>query len=175
MSELARRYAVALYEACPDETALRTLFDRLRTPPELWESLTSPAVSPEEKCRVLERCLADETVRPELRRFARLLAEKGRMALLGEIVREFHELDLCRRNAAECTLICVRPPDDASQERIRTLLCRLHHKSEVILNLRTDPALLGGFILEIEGVTYDQSVRGRLRNLARHLEEVGTT
>ena len=34
-----------------------------------------------------------------------------------------------------------------------------------------DTALLGGFILELEGVTYDKSVRGALSGLSRQLEE----
>ena len=34
-----------------------------------------------------------------------------------------------------------------------------------------DPSLLGGFTLELEGVTYDKSVRGALAGLTRQLEE----
>lgn len=173
MSELARRYAEAFYGLYTNEAGLREAAGRLRKIPELWESLTSPAVSPGEKERVLSR-LAGLSDQPELLRFFQLLAKKGRISLLPGILEEFHKLDLHRRNAAECVMTCVRPPDPASQERIRTLLCRMHHKSEVSLILRTDPALLGGFILNMEGVTYDQSVRGRLRDLARHLEEVET-
>ena len=33
-----------------------------------------------------------------------------------------------------------------------------------------EPALLGGFTLTIEGVTYDKSVRGALADLKRQLE-----
>jgi F0F1-type ATP synthase delta subunit len=38
-----------------------------------------------------------------------------------------------------------------------------------------DPSLIGGFILTIEGVSYDRSVRGRLQGLSRYLEEVSAT
>ena len=53
----------------------------------------------------------------------------------------------------------------------RLALCRLHHKQDVEFEVRTDPALLGGFTLEIEGMRYDKSVRGALAGLARQLEE----
>ena len=71
-------------------------------------------------------------------------------------------------------MTCVRVPDAGRREQIKAALCRLHHKSEVRLIIKTDPGLLGGFILNIEGVTYDRSIRGGLRDLARHLEEVNT-
>ena len=71
-------------------------------------------------------------------------------------------------------MTCVRVPDAGRREQIKAALCRLHHKSEVRLIIKTDPGLLGGFILNIEGVTYDRSIRGGLLALARHLEEVNT-
>ena len=40
-----------------------------------------------------------------------------------------------------------------------------------LFDVRMDPSLLGGFTLELEGVTYDKSVRGALAGLTRQLEE----
>ncbi|MDY4785606.1 F0F1 ATP synthase subunit delta [Pygmaiobacter massiliensis] len=51
------------------------------------------------------------------------------------------------------------------------MLCKLHHKRFVRLEIQQDPTLLGGFLLEIEGVRYDRSVRSRLENLAKQLQE----
>ena len=56
-------------------------------------------------------------------------------------------------------------------EKLRAALCRLHHKKEIVFDVRTDPALLGGFTLDIEGVRYDKSVRGALGRMGRQLEE----
>jgi F-type H+-transporting ATPase subunit delta len=72
-------------------------------------------------------------------------------------------------------MTCVHIPSEEQQDKIKQMLCRLHHKSEVILIFHIDPALLGGFTLQIEGVTYDRSVRGRLIGLSRYLEEVNAT
>lgn len=41
----------------------------------------------------------------------------------------------------------------------------------MVFEIRIDPSLLGGFTLELEGVTYDKSVRGALAGLSRQLEE----
>lgn len=171
MSELASRYALALYGLFQDEETLRASASGLRAVPELWDALTNPSVHPDVKQRVLARQIAPEEPE-ELKNFFALLVRRGRMALLPDILREYHGLALRDKNAAECVMTCVREPDAEHQARIRAALCRLHRKSEVYLRFRLDPSLLGGFILNIEGMTYDRSVRGELRALARHLEEV---
>ena len=172
MSELARRYAQALWGMGPGERELRGIAAALQSMPRVWEALLSPAVSPREKKAVLAR-LPGLGGDPVLLRFLELLAEKGRMALLPEVVEACHGLALDERNAAECVMTCVRAPDGAQQRRIVETLCKLHHRAEVLLTVRIDPALLGGFTLDIDGVTYDRSVRGGLRGLSRRLEEGG--
>ena len=150
MSELARRYAEALYDLSPDEEPLRATAQDMMADEALWEALRSPAVQAWEKT---------------------LLAEKGRMALLPEILEAFHTLALDRQGTARCRLTCVRVPGGAELEKLKAALCRLHHKADVVFEIRTDPSLLGGFTLELEGVTYDKSVRGALSGLKRQLEE----
>lgn len=108
MSELARRYAQALWQVSPDGEALERTARALMEEPALWEALCSPAVQAGEKGRVLARLPGLEEGGP-LPHFYRLLAEKGRMALLPEIVEAFHALELARRGGARCMLTCVRP------------------------------------------------------------------
>ena len=55
MSELARRYAQALWQASPDGEALERTARALMEEPALWEALCSPAVQAGEKGRVLAR------------------------------------------------------------------------------------------------------------------------
>ena len=170
MTELARRYAAALYAVSPDEETLSATAQAIMDNAPLWESLCSPAVQAWEKDRVLTRLpLLDG--HGLLLNFYRLLAEKGRMALLPEIVEAFHALELARRGGTRCMLTCVRPLEAEELEKLRAALCRLHHKKEIVFDVRTDPALLGGFTLDIEGVRYDKSVRGALGRMGRQLEE----
>ena len=170
MSELARRYAQALFEISPHEEPLKTTARAMMADAPLWEALCSPAVQAWEKDRVLTRLplLDDHGL---LLNFYRLLAEKGRMALLPEILEAYRDQALAQRGAARCRLTCVRPPEQVELEKLKQALCRLHHKRDVVFEIRTDPSLLGGFTLEIEGVRYDKSVRGALAGLTRQLEE----
>ena len=149
MSELARRYAQALYEVTPDEAGLRETAEALMGQSQLWAALCAPTVRAEEKKRLLARL-------PELERHGTLL--------------RFYRL-LAEKNTARCVLTCVRAPENEELEQIRKALCRLHHRADVQFEIRTDPSLVGGFILELEGIRYDKSVRGAMAGLSRYLEE----
>lgn len=168
MTELARRYARALYESAP-EVALETSARQMQDQPELWQALCSPAILPEEKQRVLGRLpfLKEGT----LLRFYNLLAKNGRMALLPEIIEAFTQCRLQAKGAAKCVLRCVQAPSQQTIEKLRRALCRLHKKDDIQFEIQIDPQLLGGFTLELEGVLYDKSVRGALEGMRRHLEE----
>ena len=168
MSELTRRYARALYLVSPDEAALRETAGALMGDAALWEALISPAVEPAEKVRVLERL---PFLSGPLLRFCCLLAEKGRMVLLPEILEAFHDEVLAGRDCARCVVTCAHGLEAGELDKLRRALCRLHHKKDIQFDLRVDPELLGGFTLDIEGVTYDKSVRGALRRLEQQLKE----
>ena len=66
---------------------------------------------------------------------------------------------------------CAQRPDPAELEKLRQALCRLHGKRDLRFEIQTDPALLGGFTLELDGVRYDKSIRGALEQMRRQLEE----
>ena len=48
---------------------------------------------------------------------------------------------------------------------------RRHGRAGVEMQVIVDPSLVGGFVLEIDGTTYNKSVSGQLHRLARRLQE----
>ena len=161
MGELADRYAQAFLEAGGDGAELARCARQLEEEPVLWEALCSPAVTPEEKGRVLARL--PELAPPDpVGRLLTLMAEKERPA---------RRLALEREGGALGTVTCARPLTEDQLGRLKETLCRLHRLKKVELEMRVDPALLGGLRLELQGVTYDKSVRGGLDALARTLGE----
>ncbi len=146
MSDLARRYAQALYGLTDDEEALRRTAGALMENTALWSVLRSPAVRAEEKERILAR-LPDLEDCETLLHFYQLLADKGRMDLLPEILDAFQDLALAQRDCARCVLTCVRPLEAAELSKLRLALCRLHHKRDTLFHDRMHPSLLGGYKL----------------------------
>ena len=78
MGELADRYARAFLEAGGDQAQLARSALALEGEAALWEALTSPAVEPEEKRRVLSRLPELAPPGPVSRLFG-LMAERGRL------------------------------------------------------------------------------------------------
>ena len=168
MGELADRYAQAFLEAGGDGAELARCARQLEKEPVLWEALCSPAVTPEEKGRVLARL--PELAPPDpVGRLLTLMAEKERLPLLPQVVQSARRLALEREGGALGTVTCARPLTEDQLGRLKETLCRLHRLKKVELEMRVDPALLGGLRLELQGVTYDKSVRGGLDALARTL------
>ena len=105
-----------------------------------------------------------------LKAFLQLLLEEGHLDALPEILPEFSRLALNAQGGMECVMTCARQPDEATQEAVRKAACKLRGAQNVVLQIKIDPSLLGGFVLDIDGVTYDRSVKGRLDRLARGME-----
>lgn len=173
MNELARRYAAAYFELDQNASRFADTALRIQGCAPLWNALISPAVDWHEKENVLRRLPFFADAPQQLLHFYQLLVRKNRVALLPEINEELQAMALESQNTAVCVMRCVREPDAARQKAIQSALCRLHHRDNVILKIQKDPALLGGFILEIDGITYDRSVRGQLRGMAARLQERG--
>ena len=170
MSEIAKRYAKALYELDQrTEVFCQIAYDLMQQPP-LWEALCSPVLQVKEKEHILKR-LPDLQSEPVYLSFYKLLVEKGRLKQLPEILKELEQLSCSERGCAQCTMHCVQIPDQQEQQALAKVLCRLHHKQEIQFQFVIEPELSGGFLLELDGITYDKSVRGVLRGLAGQMKE----
>ena len=134
--------------------------------PELRSVLRNPQVDPRTKSRLLDDLLGDAD--ELLRNFLRLTAEKGRIAGLEEIVREFERLVAAveRRLNVELTT-AYELSDDEAAEIVKQIEDASGRKVEATRTV--DPDLIGGIVLEAGSLRADASVRGRLERLRREL------
>ena len=171
MTELIQRYAAALYDlAQTDNMGLTGAAQELLEQEQLWKVLTSSAVRVEEKKELIRSAAPLAGLEP-LQAFLCLLAEEGHLDLVPDILEEVHQLELAADGGAVCVMTCAHKPDQAALDDVRRAVCRLRNLDRVVLQVKIDPELLGGFVLEVQGVTYDRSVKGRLERLAKGLEK----
>ncbi|MFR3664601.1 F0F1 ATP synthase subunit alpha [Flintibacter sp.] len=171
MTELIQRYAAALYDlAQTDNMGLTGAAQELLEQEQLWKVLTSSAVRVEEKKELIRSAAPLAGLEP-LQAFLCLLAEEGHLDLFPDILEEVHQLELAADGGAVCVMTCAHKPDQAALDGVRRAVCRLRNLDRVVLQVKIDPELLGGFVLEVQGVTYDRSVKGRLERLAKGLEK----
>ncbi len=151
----ARR--LGIMAAAADEERVRTL-------------LESPEVPAEQKAYRLAEVCGDE-VDDRGRKFLLVLAQNGRLGLLGEISRRFDELKAAEERNLDVEVLSTFPLTDAQAERLSDAL-KARFDKEVRLVSDVDPSLLGGAIVRAGDTVIDGSVRGRLDKLAESLARV---
>jgi F-type H+-transporting ATPase subunit delta len=165
----ARRYAEAAFQIAERDgtveawlSALALAEERLGDPA-VERLLSSPAIAPDARLRVMERILGPE-VRGAARNLLALLVRRGRIAQLPAVAREFRRLHARREGIVEAVVTSAGPLDEAERlalhERLQSLT-----GSRVEMRLEVDPALLGGLQVLIGDRLIDGSVRGRLERL----------
>jgi F-type H+-transporting ATPase subunit delta len=168
-----RTYAQALFDAARETGRLQQVAEELgdftaavRDVTELRSVLRNPQLEPRTKVAVLDELLggADELVR----NFLRLTAEKGRIAQIEEIAREFDRLLAIEERRLSVELTTAR---ELSDDEARDLLRQIEDASgrKIEATRKVDANLIGGFVLQAGSMRVDASVRGRLEGLRQEL------
>lgn len=169
----ARRYARAVFELASEEKVVETWARRLQvlrevlTDPRLQPVLDNPAVPVEEKQALIESFEIARLGR-EGENLAKLLVANHRTHLIGELVEEFDRL---ADEAAGRVRATATAAVELSAGDLRRLAGELSDKlgREVRVDVRVDPSILGGLILQFGDRVIDLSLATRLQQLRRRL------
>jgi F-type H+-transporting ATPase subunit delta len=173
-SRVAKRYARALLGLSSDQNQLETWgveLERLAQVvefPEIATSFASPEVSLAAKVEALGKIAEKLELSYPVRSFAAVVARHGRIEDVPAMAEAYSRLldDLMGR--ARATLTFVQQPSDAELARVLANLEAIAHK-KVIPTIKTDGALLGGVVVELEGKTYDGSLATQLAEAQQRL------
>ena len=137
---------------------------------ELRRALTHPAIPAARKRAVVEALLSHSPVNALLSRTLLLLADRDRLALLPDLSEAFRSrlMDHQQVVRAEVTTAIELPADRVSalQQGLAAATGR-----KVQLEVRVDPAIVGGAVTKIGSTVYDGSVTTQLERLKRKLVE----
>ncbi|HVA71817.1 MAG TPA: ATP synthase F1 subunit delta [Candidatus Limnocylindrales bacterium] len=176
MSALAQRYAAALADAAfaRNEAGsirrdLGEFAAMLENSSELRNVLTTPAIGPDAKKRVLAELVEKMGLRAEVRNFLFVLVDHGRTGILGEIRQAFEAEINVRMGIVDANVISAR---ELSAEEKSQLARTLEHVTgkKVQSQYQLDASLIGGTTVRIGSTIYDGSVREQLDRLRTQLE-----
>ena len=178
LSSVATRYASALADvvtasgaAMPAADAvkqLRVFEEALRSSPELYNALITPAVPGSRKKAVVGR-VADITGLSRItRNFLFVLVDHRRIALLSEIIQIFERVVDERLGFVQAQVASAGDLNDQQRATLTSQFERLTGK-RVRMHFSVDPSLIGGVVAHIGSTVYDGSVRGQLNSLGRRL------
>ncbi len=176
MTSAGSLYGKSLYDLAAEEKLAERIMEELtcvqelfREFPEYIDLLQEPSVPKKERLGLLDEAFGD-ALQPYLLNFLKLLTEKG-------LLREFHSCCRAYRSRyneahgiVDAVVVSAAELDAAQEKRLLERLEAISGKN-VVLHRKTDPAVLGGVRVEMEGRLYDGTVRGRISDLRRKLEE----
>lgn len=156
--------ASTLLEADIAHDDIREMTDIWNNSEELRSSMLSSAVTDEEKERIADRAFS-----PAGAACIKMLLHKGALNELPAVVREYEKLKLKQQGAVVCQLYCVQKPSEELTAQFREVIRKKLGCNEVVLDIRIDPSLIGGYVLNADGKTYDKSVKNALKGLQKDL------
>lgn len=177
MRASATRYAralldVAIAESDPEraELELAAFVDLVRTNPELQRTLANPVVPAAEKRAVVQQILDRLEPTTPAGKLILLLASRGRLALLPDLLEVYRERLLEHRNVLQAEVTTAAP---LSPERAAQLQQRLANATgrSVTMTTKVDAAIIGGVVTRIGSTVYDGSVATRLAKVRDRLEQ----
>lgn len=170
---IARPYADAAFELARGAGALgpwSEVLDRLAfvaADPNMQACFSDPKLSADQ----LNKLVLDVagTLNAEQQNFVRVLVDNDRLQVLPEIRDLFVALKNEHEGVQEAEIASAFPLDDATLTSLKTDL-EARFKAKLNVQVRIDPALIGGVCIAVGDEVIDASVRGKLANMAAALK-----
>lgn len=176
---LARRYARALLELAREAgtldasgqeiAAAAAAFDE----PRLRAVVLNPAIAGGARRKIVGEVVAALGVSTEVGNLVKLLADRGRLQLLGAVAQAYEALVDHELGRARARIRSAAPLGAAEKAELSELAKRLVHTREVIVDTEVDPELLGGVVLDIGGTVWDGSLRTQLIRMSSQMAGSG--
>lgn len=135
---------------------------------ELSQFLASPLIKADTKKGVLVQ-LASETVHPYFLNFLNILVDRGRVAFLGGVCRQYQSLLRKLRGTVVAEVVSTVELNDGQKDAVRRQVNSLVTAQHIDLETRIDPDLIGGVIIKVGSQVIDASLRGQLRRIGLRL------
>lgn len=174
LTTVARPYAEAAFNRAKELGALDAwsaalhLLAAAATHPQVAPQIANPNV-PRERLRDLLIEIGGDALPGELRNLVCLLADNGRLAALGEIAELFEFRREADQGIRQVLVRSAFPLGEPERKGIAAAMTR-RLGAQVELTVEDDPALIGGVEIRAGDLVIDDSVRGKLRQLAHALQ-----
>jgi F-type H+-transporting ATPase subunit delta len=173
---MAGRYATALFELALESRKLAQVEKDLNRFQQLLDSsvdlqrlVESPVFSAEDQARALEAILQRAGIKGVCANFLGLVAANRRLFAVRDIFRAFRALTARHRGEVTAQVTTATALSPAQAKRLAAVL-ESSIGSDVQIDTRLDPSLLGGLVVKVGSRMIDKT---KLDNLKLAMKEVG--
>jgi F-type H+-transporting ATPase subunit delta len=173
VSGMAGRYATALFDLAREDNsidAVKADLDRfaalLAESPDLERLVRSPVFSADEQLQALSAVLERAGIGGLAAKFLKLVTTNRRLFAARDMIRGFRELVADYKDEVSAEVVVAERLRD---EHVAALKDALHAVSgkHIDLNIKVDPAIIGGLVVKLGSRMVDSSLRTKL-NAIRH-------
>ena len=135
----------------------------------LEQVINNPLYNAKERKKVLSALIVKLDLSKVMASFLKLLFDKGRFGFLGAINEFYQKLADDLKGVARASLVSANELSSEAVEKIRKALSKKTGK-DIVLDIKTDPALIGGVVTKIGDLVLDGSIKTQLLNMRESLK-----
>ncbi len=177
MTNIARVYGSSLFDLALEEGTQQEMYEQLgqirtlfRENPDYVRLLSEPSIALKQRCEMIDEAFG-EGARKYLINFIKLLCERGYLREFAGCCEEFERRYFEANHITRAVASSAVELDEAQQKALKDKLEKMTGKT-VHLKVVTDPSLIGGLRVEIDGKLLDGTVKSRMTDLSRKIEQV---
>lgn len=179
LSGIAGRYAAALYELADEGKELDSVARDLAALGRLIEEsddlrrlIRSPLIAREAQAKAMASILERAALGSTVRHFVGVAAANRRLFLLPQMIAAYLATLAARRGEISADVTSAQPLGPEQIDFLKGQLAKAMGKA-VNLNLKTDPALLGGLVVKVGSRMVDSSLKSKLQRLQLAMKGIG--
>ena len=179
VSGVSGRYATALFELARDEKSIDVVkadldrFDAmLGESADLKRLVRSPVFSANAQSKALAAVLDKAAITGIAANFLKVLTRNRRLFAISDVIRAFRALVAKFRGEATADVTVAERLSDRNLDALKTALKTVTGK-DVALNVKVDPAIIGGLVVKLGSRMVDSSLRTKLNSIKHAMKEAG--
>ena len=177
VSGMAGRYAIALFDLASETNAIDAVkadlerFDALvAESADLERLVRSPVFSADEQSQALAAVLERAGIGGLAAKFLKLVTANRRLFAVRDMIRGFRELVAKHKGEATAEVTVAEQLKDEHIEALRAALKAVSGK-DVDLDIKIDPAIIGGLVVKLGSRMVDTSLRTKLNAIKHAMKE----
>ena len=178
VSGMTGRYARALFELALDTKSVDAVktdlekFDALiSASADLHRLVRSPVFGAEEQGRALGAVLEKVGIGGLAGNFIKLIAANRRLFAVRDMIRDFRKLVARWKGEVTAEVTVAEKLSDARLEELKNTLKSITGEKAVDLNIKIDPAIIGGLMVKLGSRMVDSSLRTKLNAMKHAMKE----
>ena len=179
VSGVSGRYATALFDLARDEKSVDAVmadlgkFEAMLADSEdLRRLVRSPIFGADVQAKALTEILDKSGISGISAKFLKLLTANRRLFAVSDVIRAFRALVAKFKGEATADVTVAEPLSDKNLDALKTALKSVTGK-DVALNVKIDPAIIGGLVVKLGSRMVDSSLRTKLNSIKHAMKEAG--